>query len=56
MLATIEDLLAAGAVQAETLEEICPGADIILLCVGHQRLKQYYFLNRVSLIMPNEVR
>lgn len=29
----LEDLLAAGAVQAETLEEICPGADIILLCV-----------------------
>ena len=28
-----EDLLAAGAVQAETLKEICPDADIILLCV-----------------------
>ena len=29
----IDDLLAAGAVQAETLSLICPDADIILICV-----------------------
>ena len=29
----IDDLLAAGAVQSETLSMICPNADIILLCV-----------------------
>ncbi len=29
----VADLLAAGAVEADTLAEICPQADIILLCV-----------------------
>ena len=29
----VKDLLDAGAVQAETLDKICPDADLILLCV-----------------------
>ena len=29
----VDDLLAAGATQAQSLAEICPAADIILLCV-----------------------
>ena len=29
----VNGLLAAGAVEAQTLAEICPQADIILLCV-----------------------
>ena len=28
-----DDLLAAGAIQSETMSMICPNADIILLCV-----------------------
>ena len=51
------DLLAAGAIQSETMSMICPNADIILLCVtGAPEVETVLFLSKGFLQMLNQVR
>ena len=43
----VEDLLDAGAIQAEGLEQICPDADLILICVtGSPEIEMVLFSER----------